>query len=233
MIVVTIVVAVPILPAIVRAFPDQPNIAKLVPLVAVLPTLALALTSLAAGALDGMVGRRRLLILGTALFAVSAILPIWLTSFMLILVSRAVSGLALGVMIPSAVALTGDYYSGAKLQRWLGAQSGVSAVVGVLAAATSGALGELNWRYAFLPLIAGAPLLVGLVAVRAPGTQPTHAGRRRRPARAENRPGRPGSASSDWPSSARRSSTRRASSLAPCCMRRRWDRPCSPAWGSR
>ncbi|MHB8529850.1 MAG: MFS transporter [Caulobacteraceae bacterium] len=170
MIVITIVVAVPILPAIARAFPDQPNIARLVTLVAVLPTLALALTSLAAGALGGMVGRRRLLILGTAVFAVSAILPIWLSSFMLILVSRAVTGLALGVMIPSAVALTGDYYSGAKLQQWLGAQSGVSAIVGVLVGATSGALGELSWRYAFLPLVVGALLLVGLVAVRAPAT---------------------------------------------------------------
>jgi MFS family permease len=176
MIVVTIVVAVPVLPAIVRAFPDQPNIAKLVPLVAVLPTLALALTSLAAGALGAKVGRRRLLTLATAVFALSAILPLWLNSFMLILVSRAITGLALGLMIPSAVALTGDYYSGAKLQRWLGAQAGVSAVIGVLTSATSGALGELNWRYAFLPLFAGALLLVALVVVRAPAVQPAQAG---------------------------------------------------------
>ncbi len=176
MVVVTTVVAVPILPAIMRAFPDQPNIAELVPLVAVLPTLTLATTSLAAGALGAKVGRRRLLIFSTAVFALSAIMPIWLNSFMLILASRAITGLALGLMIPSAVALTGDYYSGAKLQRWLGAQGGVSAVIGVLTSATSGALGELNWRYAFLPLFAGAPLLVALVAVRAPVTGPAQAG---------------------------------------------------------
>ena len=176
MVVVTTVVAVPVLPAIMGAFPDQPNIAELIPLVAVLPTLTLAMTSLAAGALGVKVGRRRLLILSAAVFAVSAILPIWLTSFLLILVSRAVTGLALGLMIPSAVALTGDYYSGAKLQRWLGAQAGVSAIIGVLTSATSGALGELNWRYAFLPLFAGAPLLVALVAVRAPASRPAQAG---------------------------------------------------------
>jgi MFS family permease len=176
MIVVTVVVTVPILPAIIQAFPDQPNIAQLVPLVAVLPTLALAMTSLAAGALGAKVGRRRLLILSTAVFAFSAIMPIWLNSFMLILVSRAITGLALGLMIPSAVALTGDYYSGAKLQRWLGAQAGVGAVIGVLTSATSGALGELDWRYAFLPLFAGALLLVALVVVRAPGIRPAQAG---------------------------------------------------------
>jgi MFS family permease len=176
MVVVTTVVAVPVLPAIMRAFPDQPNIARLIPLVAVLPTLTLAMTSLAAGALGAKVGRRRLLILATAVFALSAVTPMWLNSFMLILVSRAITGLALGLMIPSAVALTGDYYSGAKLQRWLGAQAGVSAVIGVLTSVTSGALGEFSWRYAFLPLFAGAPLLVALVVVRAPATQPAQAG---------------------------------------------------------
>src|SRR5258708_29525232 len=78
MIVMTIVVTVPILPAIMRAFPDQANIEELIPLVAVLPTLVLALTSLAAGALGEMAGRRRLLFIGTAVFAVSAIMPMWL-----------------------------------------------------------------------------------------------------------------------------------------------------------
>jgi MFS family permease len=176
MVVVTTVVAVPVLPAIMRAFPDQPNIAKLIPLVAVLPTLTLAMTSLMAGAVGAKAGRRRLLILATAVFAPSAVMPIWLNSFMLILVSRAITGLALGLMIPSAVALTGDYYSGAKLQRWLGAQAGVSAVIGVLTSMASGALGELNWRYAFLPLFAGTLLFVALVVVRAPRFQPDKAG---------------------------------------------------------
>jgi MFS family permease len=176
MVVVTTVVAVPVLPAIMRAFADEPNIARLIPLVAVLPTLTLAMTSLAAGAVGAKVGRRRLLILATAVFALSAVMPLWLNAFTLILVSRAITGLALGLMIPSAVALTGDYYSGAKLQRWLGAQAGVSAVIGVLTSVTSGALGELNWRYAFLPLFAGALLFVAMLVVRAPRVQPDQPG---------------------------------------------------------
>ena len=170
MIVATTCAALPILPAIVRAFPDQPHIAELVPLVAVLPTLTVAFTSLAAGVLGERFGRRRLLILGTAVFAVSAILPLWFNSFVLLLLSRAVTGLAVGVMITSAVALTGDYYSGATLQRWLAAQGGAGAIAGVLVSVVSGALGEISWRLAFLPLFVGLPLLVGLVAVPAPKT---------------------------------------------------------------
>jgi MFS family permease len=173
-IVATTCAALPILPAIIRAFPSQPNIVELVPLVAVLPTLTVALASIVAGVAGEKVGRRRLLIFATAVFAVSAVLPIWLNSFMLILVSRAVAGLAIGVMITSAVALTGDYYSGATLQRWLAAQGGVAAIIGVVVSVVSGALGELSWRYAFLPLLAGVPLFIGLVAVKPPQFAPAH-----------------------------------------------------------
>jgi hypothetical protein len=66
------------------------------------------------------------------------------------------------------VALTGDYYSGATLQKWLAAQGGAGAIAGVLVSAASGALGEVGWRYAFLPLFVGVPLFIGLVAVPAP-----------------------------------------------------------------
>jgi MFS family permease len=166
--------ALPILPAIIRAFPSQPNIAELVPLVAVLPTLTVALASIVAGVAGEKLGRRRLLIIATAVFAISAVLPIWLNSFMLILASRAVVGLAIGVMITSSVALTGDYYSGATLQRWLAAQGGVAAIVGVVVSAASGALGEISWRYAFLPLLAGVPLFIGLVAIRPPVVEAAH-----------------------------------------------------------
>lgn len=167
-IVVATCVALPILPAIVKAFPTEPHIAQLVPLVAVLPTLAVAFTSIAAGVYGERIGRRRLLIFGTAIFAISALAPIWLNSFALILVTRAIAGAAIGVMITSAVALTGDYYSGVPLQRWLQAQGGAGAIAGVVVSLASGALGEISWRYAFLPLLMGIPLLLGLIVVPAP-----------------------------------------------------------------
>lgn len=174
MIIVTIGAALPVLPAIIRAFPQQPHIAELVPLVAVLPFLASALTSLAAGVMGEHVGRRRLMITATAVFALSAIMPIWLNSFVLVLLSRAAAGLAVGVMMTSAVALTGDYYSGAALQRWLGAQGGAGAIANMLVSTASGALGEVSWHYAFLPLFVGVPLFVALIAVPAPQAEAAH-----------------------------------------------------------
>ena len=170
-IVIATCVALPILPAVVKAFPNQANIAEMVPLIAVLPTLAVAFTALAAGILGEKIGRRLLLILGTAVFAVSSLAPMVLNDFILILVSRGITGLAIGVMITSAVALTADYFSGATLQRWLGAQGGAAAIAGVVVSFASGALGEVSWRYAFLPLAIGVPLFLGLLLVPAPKAQ--------------------------------------------------------------
>jgi len=167
-IVIATCVALPILPSIVKAFPKQANIAELVPLVAVLPTLTVAFTALAAGILGEKIGRRRLLIIGTAVFAVASLAPMVLNDFILVLVSRGITGLAIGVMITSAVALTADYFSGATLQRWLGAQGGASAIAGVVVSFASGALGEVSWRYAFIPLAIGVPLFLGLLLAPAP-----------------------------------------------------------------
>jgi MFS family permease len=167
-IVVATCVALPILPKIATAFSRQPGIVALTPLVAVLPTLTVGLAGAGAGVLGDRLGRRRLLIWATLVFALAGVAPIWLSSFALILISRAVAGLAIGTMITSAVALTGDYFSGPPLQRWLAAQGGVSAISGVIVSAASGALGEISWRLAFLPLFIGWPLSAALIFIPAP-----------------------------------------------------------------
>ena len=168
MIVATACVALPILPKFATAFPRQPGIVALTPLVAVLPTLSIGLVSAGAGVLGDRLERRRLLTWATLVFAIVGVAPIWLPSFSLILISRAVTGLALGTMITSAVALTGDYFSGPPLQHWLAAQTGISAISGVVVSVVSGALGEVSWRLAFLPLLVGWPLLAALIFIPSP-----------------------------------------------------------------
>ena len=163
--IVAISAPVPVIPQMTRAFADQPQITRLITLVAVLPALAVALSSLIAGALADRIGHRRLLTYSAALFAISGLAPLWLNSFVLILASRLITGIAMGMMIVPAVALTGEYYTGRTRQRWLGIQFGATAVAGVLVAVVSGALGELGWRYAFLPLLIGPMLFVGLLVL--------------------------------------------------------------------
>ena len=166
-VVMTVITAIPIIPKLLVVFGKTPGAAGLVPMLVVAPTLAIALSSVAAGMLGERIGRRRLLELSTALFAVSAILPFWLNSFALILASRALAGVALGAMTTSGVGLTGDYFSGATRQRWLAIQGGSAAAAGVITSAIAGALGDISWRLPFLLLAVGFPLLAAFLLLPA------------------------------------------------------------------
>src|SRR5216684_443766 len=87
LLVMTAIVPIPVIPSLLRDFSHLPNAAVVVPLIVVVPTLAIAVSSIAAGVLGDRIGRRRLLEISAALFAVAAILPFWLTSYAAILAS--------------------------------------------------------------------------------------------------------------------------------------------------
>jgi MFS family permease len=176
MVVITMVAPLPVIPAMLKAFAATPAIGVLAPMAVVLPMLAIALSSIAAGALGDRIGRRRLLNVSTLLFASAAVAPVWLTSFNWILGSRAVAGLCLGAMTTSAIGLTGDYFQGAARQKWLAVQGAAGAGSAVIASAISGALGEIGWRLPFVLLTAGFALFAALLlfrgpAIAAPGPQ--------------------------------------------------------------
>jgi MFS family permease len=170
MLVLSVSATLPIIPAMRHAFAGQTGIDMLVPFSVVAPMLTVALSGPFAGALGDRIGRRRLLNISTFVFAVFAVLPFWLSDFTLVVASRAVTGIALGGMLTSAVGLTGDYFSGAARQRWLAIQGGAGAITAVIAASVSGALAEINWRLPFLMLATAFPLFAALVFFRGPAT---------------------------------------------------------------
>jgi len=160
--------ALPILPLAVEVFANQPDIEKLAPLLVVLPTLVVAVTSVVAGLIATRADRRKLLAQASVLFAMTAPLPMWLDSFGILLASRAVSGVAMGFMLTTAMALTADYFSGPPLHRWIAFQGALGAAAGVFASAVSGLLAELDWRWAFMPLLSAIPLAIALVMLPPP-----------------------------------------------------------------
>jgi len=166
LVVMSVVVAIPIIPRLLVVFAATPGAKVLVPMAVVAPTLTIALSSIAAGMLGERIGRRRLLEISTALFSVTAILPLWIDSFPMILLSRAVMGVALGGMTTSGVGLTGDYFSGPTRERWLAIQGGVGAAAGVVTSAVAGALGDIGWRLPFALLAVGFLLLAALIFLR-------------------------------------------------------------------
>ena len=113
--------------------------------------LAVTVVIVGAGRLGDMLGRRRLLAAGLALYAVGALLCAAAPSFWLLAAARAVQGAGAATMLSHAMALAGDTVPKARLGRAMGLLGTMSAV-GTASGPLCGGLliAWADWRVIFL-----------------------------------------------------------------------------------
>jgi MFS family permease len=152
----------PSLPRLRLAFEGVSGVDLWVRLVVSLPALFTAVGAPLAGMLIDRFGRKRLLVAAVALYGVAGALPGLLSSLPLILVCRALLGLAVGGVMTTAAALIADYYAGPERGVVLGRQAAFMGVGSLVLLLGGGLLADIHWRapfavylYAFLllPLI--------------------------------------------------------------------------------
>lgn len=139
----------PALPEMAARFAATPDVELLVRLVVTLPTVLLALSAPLIGWAADRLGRKKLLVAATVLYAVVGILPAVLDDLGTILASRAVFGLVLGVMYTMAPAMFGDFYAGTARYRAMALLSAGTAGGGAILTLAGGALAEFGWRAPF------------------------------------------------------------------------------------
>jgi len=120
--------------------------------------LALAGLLVLGGRLADLLGRRRIFLLGSALFAgasaVAGLAPI----FLVLLAARVVQGVGGALMLPATVAIVSSAYSKETRGKALGTMGGTAAIAGALGPTIGGVLtSALSWRAVLLinlPLLA-------------------------------------------------------------------------------
>ena len=125
--------------------------------------LPLSALLLLGGALGDHFGRRRLLVIGTSLFAITSLLCALAPSLPILLAARAAQGIGAALLLPNSLALLNAAFSGEKRGRAVG----IWAAAGAAAAAVAPLLGgwlvsTAGWPTIFyinLPLAAGAIFL--------------------------------------------------------------------------
>jgi EmrB/QacA subfamily drug resistance transporter len=133
--------------------------------------LPLSALLLLGGAAGDRYGRKRLLVWGTALFAIASIACAAAPTMALLLTGRALQGIGAAVLMPSSLAILGASFSGEARGRAIG----IWASVGALMAAVGPVLGgwlidTVGWRAIFLinlPLAAGAIVLASMYVIDA------------------------------------------------------------------
>lgn len=156
----------PLQPAMAAAFPDQTGAEVLAGLILTVPALVIGLTALFAGRLIDRVGRKRVLVIALAVYALVGTAPLWLPSLPAILISRVFVGLAEAAIFAAAMATISDLFDGHRRARYFGLLNLVTGLAAVVFIAVSGALGNENWRAPFWLYAIAAPLaLIALLTL--------------------------------------------------------------------
>ncbi|MFG3201339.1 MFS transporter [Streptomyces sp. NPDC048192] len=167
------VLIAPVLPRMQDHFRHVPGSTALVPLVLTVPALSLAILAPFAGVLVDRLGRKRLLVAATALYALCGTAPLWLPSLYGILLSRVLVGVAEAAVMTCCTTLIGDYYDGRVRDRYLALQTMCASASATVFLALGGVLGSAGWRAPFWLYAVGLPLAPVMARVLpAPGPSP-------------------------------------------------------------
>lgn len=131
-------------------------------------TLPLAALILLGGALGDHHGRRRWLVIGTALFGVGSLLCALSGALEPLLFGRALQGIGAGLLLPNSLALLNGVYEGEARGRAIGIWAAAGAIAAAIAPLLGGWLVDnVGWESIFyinLPFV-GAAIIVALTRV--------------------------------------------------------------------
>lgn len=140
----------PALPAIRQVFADIPNADLMVRLVLTLPALFIALVAPIAGAIIDKFGRKRLLIVSAIAYGFAGGAGYFINDIWLLLLSRALLGVAVAGVMTTVTTLIADYYTGQARSTFLGIQAAFSGLGGFVYLSLSGVLADIGWHSPFL-----------------------------------------------------------------------------------
>ncbi|MCK0167256.1 MFS transporter [Jannaschia sp. S6380] len=150
----------PSLPAVEREIAAGPNGPLLARLVLTTPALFTAPTAALAGAAVDRFGRRKLLLVAIALYLVAGPAGWLVSSIWALLASRALLGVAVGIVMTASITLITDYYDGARRDEVLGRQAAFSGLGGIVFLLAGGLLADVSWRGPFAIYALVLPILI-------------------------------------------------------------------------
>lgn len=130
---------------------------------------------LVAGALTGkrLVGYKALAVVGSALFCIAGVIPVfWHSDFMVLVVTRFFVGVGAGFMTPLANPLINAFYEGDKLAKMLSFGTAAGQAGAMIMQLLAGTLGDISFWFAFFaPALSILSLIGALFLVKEPSPE--------------------------------------------------------------
>lgn len=160
-------VIAPSLPAMREVFSDVAGADVLVRLVLTITSLAIGISAPLAGMVADRIGRKPLLVGGLALYAFAGVAGFFVDAIGLLLVTRALLGVAVGGIMTAVSATITDWFEGPKRASFLGLQQAFASIGGVVFLPLAGMLAASSWKSPFWIYAASAVILpFALLALR-------------------------------------------------------------------
>jgi MFS family permease len=155
----------PGLPGMLEQFKSIPGADLLVRLVITTTALAVAVSAPFTGLIADRFGRKPLLVFGLILYVIAGTSGAYLESLPLILVGRALLGVAVAAIMTANNALIADYFAGPARSAFIGLSSAFTAFGGVLLLPVGGFLADLGWHMPFLVYFSALLILPTAITV--------------------------------------------------------------------
>ncbi len=153
----------PALPEMTLAFQDVPNADFLVRLTLTVPALFTAIGAPFAGYLLDRWGRKPVLLASLILYGLAGTSGFVLDSLLSILTGRAFLGLAVAGVMSGFTTLIADYFTGTRLNQFMGYQGASIGLGGMIFVLLAGYLADIGWQFPFLIHLFALIILPGVL----------------------------------------------------------------------
>lgn len=115
---------------------------------------------LTSGFISNWIGQKQTAILGLAIAAVASIVPAWTNSYAVVLTSRIVLGIGVGLANPLAISLIGEFFTGNTLATLMGWRSAIAGIGVSIMTFFAGQLLKINWHVSYYVYLLFVPVLI-------------------------------------------------------------------------
>lgn len=144
-----------------KSFPavSQANIQMVTTIGAIFTTIFVFVS----GIVSNRVGQKKIAILGVTIATLASLVPALSNNFMVILASRALMGVGIGLANPLAISMIGEFFEGDELNNLMGWRSAIASVGSSLMTMIAGFLMAFNWHAAYWAYLLFIPALLLMI----------------------------------------------------------------------
>ncbi len=140
----------PDLPRIQAYFAAVPSITVITPFILTIVALSIIIVSPFIGRIIGKMGKRRIYLVALVLYAVSGSGGLYIDDIWVLILSRVVLAVAVGIITVCTLTFAADYFHGNERREFMGFLSASMSLGGVIFIFASGYLADIGWRFPFM-----------------------------------------------------------------------------------